>query len=197
MITKKFMQNKAKANACDEDFPLNIMLGMRTKMQRAAMTRPDHIIREGPNSSLVKSRVSSETYRVDLQAAKKGDAHGSCECGFNTVNDALCAHVIAAVQDRNLSLQEHHPRYNSDDWSKTYACPCPWLPSSSEIEAYSHLNDPYLKVPPAHPNRAGAPKKKKRKVPLREKFAKKKRKYTCTKCGQSGHSKANCPNASA
>ena len=114
------------------------------------------------NQVLVTSTMERRNrFMVNFEAARKGDRQNMCD-GTNCLG--LCRHFLAAYRVANKPYHTLLPKKQTKaSWRAAYEkCASPRLPSSAEIEAYKHLRDESLCLPPVLKARTGRPSKHKR-----------------------------------
>ena len=98
---------------------------------------------------------------VNFEAARKGDRPNMSD---GTSCLGLCRHFLAACRVANKPYHTLIPKKQTRaSWRAAYEkCESPRLPSSAEVEAYKHLQDENLCLPPVLKPPTGRPPKHKR-----------------------------------
>ena len=123
---------------------------------------PNQVTIVNSKQVLVTSNVEGRgRYLVDFRAARNGDRKNMCDGIYCS---DFCRHFFAACRVLNKPFHTTIPRkQTSANWRAAYEkCASPRLPSSAEIEAYKHLRDESLCLPPVLKARTGRPSKHKR-----------------------------------
>ncbi|XP_059292442.1 uncharacterized protein LOC132045885 [Lycium ferocissimum] len=108
------------------------------------------------------------------------------------MDEVLCPHALAIIKLNKLTSAQYCSfYYRRDHMLATYEIPVyPILDESTWVIPREVLENVVL--PPKGRRNAGTPRKK-RLLPSSEK-AKKKKKFSCSVCGQDGHSRKTCGN---
>lgn len=119
--------------------------------------------------------------------------HRTCSCGVYNIEKIPCSHVIAAAAEANVQMSYYVcSTHSKNSLYSTYAHPIyPKSGCDSEVKKQPCL-PPVDKIPPGR-------KKKSRWQSWLEMSRKKNtrprkmhRKYSCSKCGEPGHTRPNC-----
>ena len=146
----------------EENVPTRCLKDMKKELDLSAHISASQVKIINSNQVLVTSTMERRArYMVNFEAAHKGDRQNMCD-GTNCLG--LCRHFLAACRVTNKPYHALIPKKQTRaSWRAAYEkCESPRLPSSAEVEAYKHLQDENLCLPPVLKQPTGRPPKHKR-----------------------------------
>ena len=179
------------AHACLTTLPPRKAEAMAKVKVEASRIPPSSVtISEDARSALVLSK--GKTCKVVFDGIK---SCMGCDNGVEMFSGLPCAESVAAVEKKGLCIEEFMHRCDKTSaWRDQYSHPELVMPSSAEVDAFSHLIDKSLYVPPVQVKRGkGRPKNSKRQMSFMEVLQNKKQKIpTCHHCWIKGHTQKTC-----
>ena len=161
-IVFRFDGRKKDALEWSDDMPPKRLKAIKKELDWSSSILPNQVKILNSKQVLVTSNVEGRSrYLVNLRAARDGDRKNMCDGIYCS---DFCRHFFAACRVINKPFHTTIPRkQTSASWRAAYEkCASPRLPSSAEIEAYKHLRDESLCLPPVLKARTGRPSKHKR-----------------------------------
>ena len=191
-IQKRFRLRQLEAAACDVPVPRADPWYLDQQMQALKIPPGNVLVDVSKEFATVRSTVdANKTYRIVYKEVKNANnkACDGPDCAFRKLP---CRHIIAAANALQGVVEDYmNPIDLLGPYQKCYANLSIELPSTAEIDAFAHLRNDNLRIPPWLHRPRGAPPKKRKKGIVETVVNKKRRPVTCHRCFVVGHNKNN------
>lgn len=147
---------------------------------------------DGQSATVRSIRVPGRTYRIVFDRIADADAR-SCDGNCSVLTGLPCEHQFAAVRTSGKRMHEVMHEWDcTDHWREFYQGVDIDMPSSAEIDAYEHLKDETLRLPPLLKPKRGRPRVSSRTECILERITKKRRIFHCAFCASADHESDEC-----